>query len=83
MSACRWQRRLAVRHIAGFLEQHGSAHDKLTKMICVFISVDVNTKQKNIPPSTRSIKIILFQECDVHLRSPFAFRDNRAGDPEG
>ena len=29
--------------------------------------VDVNTKQKNIQPSTRSIKNILFQECGMHL----------------
>ena len=30
-SACRWQRRLADRNFAGFLEQNYSAHDKLTK----------------------------------------------------
>ena len=59
-SACRWQHRLAVRYIAGFLEQNDIALDKLTEMICIFISVDVNTKQKNIPLSTRSIKVILF-----------------------
>ena len=33
--ACRWQCRLAVRYIAGFLEQNASAHDKLTEMVCL------------------------------------------------
>ena len=31
-SACQWQRRLTFRYSAGFLEQNGSAHDKLTEM---------------------------------------------------
>ena len=47
---CWWQRRLAVRYNAGFLDQNGSTHDKLTGN---GQSVNVNvTKQTNIPPST-------------------------------
>ena len=59
-SDCQWQRRLAVRYYVGCLEQNGCAHEKLTEMVCIFIFVDVNTKQENMPPSTQNIKIILF-----------------------
>ena len=59
-SDCRWQRRLSVRYYIGFLEPNGCFHEKLMEMVCIFIFVDVNTKQENMPPSTWSIKIILF-----------------------
>ena len=59
-SDCRWQRRLAVRYNVGCLEQNGRAHSKLAEMVRIFIFVDVNIKQENMPPSTRSIKIIPF-----------------------
>ena len=56
-SDCRWQRRLAVKNYVGFLEQNGRADEKLTEMVCIFIFfVDVNTKQENMPPSTRVYK---------------------------
>ena len=60
-SACRWQRRLTVRYYVGFLEQIGCAHENLTEMVCIFIFVDVNTKQEIIPPNTRSIKSFCFK----------------------
>ena len=59
-SACRWQHRLVVRYCVDFLEQNGCAHETLTDMVCIFIFVDVNIKPKNMQPSSRSIKIILF-----------------------
>ena len=40
-------------------------------MVRIFIFDDVNTKHENMPPSTQSIKIILFYECGVHLAIPF------------
>ena len=59
-SDCRWQRRLTVRYNVEFLEQNGCTHLKLAERVRIFIFVDVNTKQENMPPSTRSLKIILF-----------------------
>ena len=54
----RWQRRLAVRYYVGFLEPDCCVHEKLAEMVSIFIFVDVNTKQENIPPSRRSIKTL-------------------------
>ena len=57
---CRWQSKLVVRYYVGFLDHNGCAHEKLTEVVCIFIFADVNTKQESMPPSTRSIKIIMF-----------------------
>ena len=43
MLACRWQRRLAVRYNAGFLDQNCSAHDKLTEMASL-MTLTINRK---------------------------------------
>ena len=40
-------------------------------MVRIFIFADINTEQENMPPGTQSIKIILFEECGVHLAIPF------------
>ena len=39
--------------------------------------------KKHRPSNTRSIKNICFKNVACTWRSPFTFRDHRAGDPEG
>ena len=69
-STCWWQRRVAIRYYVVFLEQNGCAYEKLTEIVCIFIFVDVNIKDENMPPSTRSIKM-MFKHHDFNGHVPY------------
>ena len=62
-ATCRWQRRLAIRYIAGFLEQNGSTHDKLMEMVCL-LTLILNRKSYHI---AHGVKKSFCFKTGVHL----------------